>query len=91
MAALGMPLAAAGVAQAHEHAGEGQGSLVYAPISVNNCGNTVNTVGFLNPAFGNTCVNQGDSEDGVQTGDAAGPSVSDLALPDLPTSVPAGQ
>ncbi|WP_420718228.1 chaplin family protein, partial [Streptomyces sp. H34-S4] len=21
------------------------------------CGNTVNVVGFLNPAFGNTCIN----------------------------------
>ncbi|MFE0583462.1 MULTISPECIES: chaplin [unclassified Streptomyces] len=26
-------------------------------IPVNVCGNTVNLVGLLNPAFGNTCVN----------------------------------
>ncbi|MGW7178946.1 chaplin family protein, partial [Streptomyces xanthophaeus] len=24
---------------------------------VNVCGNTVNVIGLLNPAFGNTCVN----------------------------------
>ncbi|MFJ8081251.1 chaplin [Streptomyces sp. NPDC096205] len=28
---------------------------VHVPINV--CGNTVNLVGLLNPAFGNTCVN----------------------------------
>ncbi|WP_328329371.1 MULTISPECIES: chaplin [unclassified Streptomyces] len=26
-------------------------------VPVNLCGNTVNVVGLLNPAFGNTCVN----------------------------------
>ncbi|MEV5954971.1 chaplin [Streptomyces sp. NPDC051987] len=30
---------------------------VHVPVSV--CGNTVNVVGLLNPAAGNTCVNQG--------------------------------
>ncbi|MCZ9344055.1 chaplin, partial [Streptomyces sp. TRM76130] len=25
---------------------------------VNVCGNTVNVIGLLNPAFGNTCVNK---------------------------------
>ncbi|MFJ8163063.1 chaplin [Streptomyces sp. NPDC096136] len=35
------------------------GNLVQVPvhIPVNVCGNTVNVVGLLNPAFGNTCVN----------------------------------
>ncbi|QNE74036.1 DUF320 domain-containing protein [Streptomyces finlayi] len=28
---------------------------VHVPINV--CGNTVNVIGLLNPAFGNTCVN----------------------------------
>ena len=28
-------------------------------IPVNVCGNTVNVVGLLNPAFGNACVNDG--------------------------------
>ncbi|MGW3814638.1 chaplin ChpG [Streptomyces sp. NPDC005046] len=28
---------------------------VHAPVNV--CGNTVNVIGLLNPAFGNTCFN----------------------------------
>jgi ChpA-C len=81
VAALGVPLAAAGVAQAHE----GQGSLVYAPVTtqVNNCGNTVNVVGLLNPAFGNTCAIQDGETNVVETGATQGPAVADvpLALP----------
>lgn len=36
------------------------GNLVQVPVHVpiNVCGNTVNPVGLLNPAFGNTCINQ---------------------------------
>ncbi|MDG5804784.1 chaplin [Streptomyces ossamyceticus] len=39
------------------------GNVIQVPIHVpiNICGNTVNIVGLLNPAFGNTCVND-DSE-----------------------------
>ncbi|MEU4168545.1 chaplin [Streptomyces sp. NPDC026665] len=35
------------------------GNVLQVPvhIPVNVCGNTVNVVGLLNPAFGNTCVN----------------------------------
>ncbi|MGW0879386.1 chaplin [Streptomyces sp. NPDC002671] len=35
------------------------GNVVQVPvhIPVNVCGNTVNLVGLLNPAFGNTCAN----------------------------------
>ncbi|EDY42903.1 chaplin [Streptomyces sp. SPB074] len=35
------------------------GNLVQVPvhIPVNACGNMVNVIGLLNPAFGNTCVN----------------------------------
>ncbi|MCX4811162.1 MULTISPECIES: chaplin ChpG [Streptomyces] len=35
------------------------GNVVQVPvhIPVNVCGNTVNVIGLLNPAFGNTCVN----------------------------------
>ena len=35
------------------------GNLVQVPvhIPINACGNTVNVIGLLNPAFGNTCVN----------------------------------
>ncbi len=37
------------------------GNTVQLPVHVpvNACGNTVNVVGLLNPAAGNTCVNQG--------------------------------
>jgi hypothetical protein len=36
------------------------GNVVQIPIHipVNACGNTVSVIGLLNPAFGNTCVNQ---------------------------------
>ncbi|MEV6961269.1 chaplin [Streptomyces sp. NPDC051207] len=35
------------------------GNVVQVPIHipVNFCGNTINVIAFLNPAFGNTCVN----------------------------------
>ncbi|MEV8532824.1 chaplin [Streptomyces sp. NPDC051211] len=35
------------------------GNLVQVPvhIPINVCGNTISVVGLLNPAFGNTCVN----------------------------------
>ncbi|MFF1549128.1 chaplin [Streptomyces sp. NPDC058291] len=38
------------------------GNVVQVPIHipVNVCGNTVNVVGLLNPAFGNTCANVSD-------------------------------
>ncbi|MEV7404898.1 chaplin [Streptomyces sp. NPDC091267] len=37
------------------------GNVVQIPLSipVNACGNSVNVLGLLNPAFGNTCVNGG--------------------------------
>ncbi|AKN71587.1 chaplin [Streptomyces sp. PBH53] len=36
------------------------GNVVQIPVEVdaNVCGNTINVVGLLNPAAGNTCVNQ---------------------------------
>ena len=42
------------------------GNVIQAPVNipVNVCGNTVNViVGLLNPAFGNTCVNDGGHHD----------------------------
>ncbi|MFE7645625.1 chaplin [Streptomyces phaeoluteigriseus] len=35
------------------------GNVIQVPIHipVNVCGNTVNVIGLLNPAFGNTCIN----------------------------------
>ncbi|WBB60301.1 chaplin [Streptomyces sp. WMMC500] len=64
----GLVLAGAGVAAADAGAqgaalqspGVLSGNVVQAPIHVpvNVCGNTVNIIGLLNPAFGNTCVNK---------------------------------
>ncbi|OQD55399.1 hypothetical protein BM536_012460 [Streptomyces phaeoluteigriseus] len=42
------------------------GNVVQVPIHVpiNICGNTVNIVGLLNPAFGNTCANVSNHDKG---------------------------
>ncbi|MGW7578355.1 chaplin [Streptomyces sp. NPDC054765] len=48
---------AAGVAQ--NSPGVLSGNLIQDPVDVpvNVCGNTVNIIALLNPAFGNTCLN----------------------------------
>ncbi|MFC8920157.1 chaplin [Streptomyces sp. NPDC047821] len=63
----GLVLAGAGMAVADAGAqgaavgspGVISGNVVQVPIHipVNACGNTVNIIGLLNPAFGNVCVN----------------------------------
>ncbi|MFJ8661686.1 chaplin ChpH [Streptomyces sp. NPDC093795] len=63
----GLVLAGAGMAVADSGAqgaaiaspGIISGNVVQVPVHVpvNVCGNTVNVIGLLNPAFGNTCVN----------------------------------
>ncbi|MET7383425.1 chaplin ChpH [Streptomyces sp. NPDC005526] len=63
----GLVLAGAGLAVADSGAqgaavgspGVLSGNVVQVPVHVpvNVCGNTVNVIGLLNPAFGNTCVN----------------------------------
>jgi hypothetical protein len=68
-AAAGLVAAAAGMATASSTAqGEASnspgflsGNLVQVPVHVpvNVCGNTVNVIGALNPAFGNRCANEG--------------------------------
>ncbi|MER6181429.1 chaplin [Streptomyces sp. NPDC001652] len=61
--ALGMAAPAfadAGAEAAAVHSpGVLSGNVVQVPIHipVNVCGNTVNVIALLNPAFGNTCVN----------------------------------
>ncbi|MFF0422789.1 chaplin [Streptomyces sp. NPDC004520] len=58
--ATGVAAADAGAeAAAVKSPGVLSGNVVQAPIHipVNVCGNTVNVIGLLNPAFGNTCVN----------------------------------
>ncbi|GAA2980765.1 chaplin [Streptomyces fulvorobeus] len=63
----GLVLAGAGMATADAGAqgvaanspGVLSGNVTQVPvhIPVNLCGNTINVIGLLNPAFGNTCVN----------------------------------
>ena len=65
--AAGLALTGAGVASADAGAagvaanspGFLSGNLVQVPvhIPINICGDTVDVIGLLNPAFGNTCVN----------------------------------
>ncbi|MBQ1106081.1 chaplin [Streptomyces anulatus] len=45
--------------------GVGSGNVVQVPVHVpvNLCGNTINVIGLLNPAFGNTCVNADGGHD----------------------------
>ncbi|MEW2390926.1 chaplin [Streptomyces venezuelae] len=60
MGAAGMASADAGAQGAALNSpGVISGNAIQAPIHipVNACGNTVNVIGLLNPAFGNTCVN----------------------------------
>lgn len=60
LAGAGMAMADSGAHGAAVHSpGVLSGNLVQVPVHVpvNVCGNTVNVIGLLNPAFGNTCVN----------------------------------
>jgi hypothetical protein len=69
VAAAGLVLGSAGLANASATAegvaagspGVLSGNLIQVPvhIPVNVCGNTVNVIGLLNPAFGNSCANVG--------------------------------
>ena len=67
--ALGMAAPAfadAGAEAAAVHSpGVLSGNVVQVPvhIPVNVCGNTVNVIALLNPAFGNTCANDSDGHD----------------------------
>ncbi|KIX76911.1 chaplin [Streptomyces sp. JL4002] len=50
------------------------GNLLQVPVHVpvNVCGNSVNVVGLLNPAFGNTCINASGGDEQVQHTDGYG-------------------
>ncbi|MEV0491756.1 chaplin [Streptomyces atratus] len=65
---------------AADSSGVGSGNAVQVPVHVpvNICGNTVNVVGLLNPAFGNGCENtdSGQNGDGTRGASAEG-STSD--------------
>lgn len=66
-ATSGLVLAGAGLAMADSNAGGAavgspgvlSGNVIQVPVHVpvNVCGNTINVIGLLNPAFGNTCIN----------------------------------
>jgi hypothetical protein len=61
LAGAGMAVADAGAQGAAVHSpGVLSGNVVQVPVHVpvNVCGNTINAIGLLNPAFGNTCVNE---------------------------------
>ncbi|MER6343098.1 chaplin [Streptomyces sp. NPDC001595] len=68
-AGLAMADAGAGAAAVHSP-GVLSGNLVQVPVHVpvNLCGNTVDVIGLLNPAFGNTCVNQSSHHNGGDDG-----------------------
>ncbi|MFJ6984111.1 MULTISPECIES: chaplin [unclassified Streptomyces] len=58
--ATGIAAADSGAAGVAEHSpGVLSGNAIQVPvhIPVNVCGNTVDVIGLLNPAFGNVCVN----------------------------------
>ncbi|WP_158762028.1 chaplin, partial [Streptomyces sp. NRRL S-146] len=54
---------------------------VHAPVNV--CGNTVNVVGLLNPAAGNSCANQDDGRGG-RPGRSGGGAVAESGGKDSP-------
>ncbi|MCG3042326.1 chaplin [Streptomyces fenghuangensis] len=56
----GAASASSGAQGAAAHSpGVGSGNVIQVPVHVpvNVCGNTVNVIGLLNPAFGNACAN----------------------------------
>ncbi|MEU5593653.1 MULTISPECIES: chaplin ChpH [unclassified Streptomyces] len=61
LAGAGLAVADSGAQGAAVHSpGVVSGNVVQVPVHVpvNVCGNTVNVIGLLNPAFGNTCINK---------------------------------
>ncbi|MDI5967604.1 chaplin ChpH [Streptomyces sp. SL13] len=60
LAGAGLAVADAGAqGAAVQSPGVLSGNVIQVPVHVpvNVCGNTINVIGLLNPAFGNTCVN----------------------------------
>ncbi|MFD7440035.1 chaplin [Streptomyces sp. NPDC059909] len=61
MGGAGMAVADSGaIGTAQDSPGVGSGNVVQVPVHVpvNVCGNTVNVIALLNPAFGNACSNE---------------------------------
>ncbi|MBH5134041.1 chaplin [Streptomyces sp. G3] len=66
LSGTGMAMADAGAAGAAVGSpGVLSGNVVQVPVHVpvNVCGNTINVIGLLNPAFGNSCENGDDEGD----------------------------
>ncbi|MFF5974109.1 chaplin [Streptomyces sp. NPDC012769] len=60
LSGAGMAVADSGAEAVAAHSpGVGSGNVVQVPVHVpiNLCGNTVNVIGLINPAFGNQCAN----------------------------------
>ncbi|MET8951445.1 chaplin ChpH [Streptomyces sp. NPDC001222] len=60
LASAGLAAADAGAQGAAVHSpGVVSGNVIQVPVHVpvNVCGNTISVIGLLNPAFGNTCIN----------------------------------
>lgn len=67
----GLALADAGAeGSAIDSPGVASGNVIQIPVNVpvNVCGNTVDVIALLNPAFGNTCTNKGEMNKPGQTG-----------------------
>lgn len=71
MAGAGLAAADAGAEAVAAHSpGVASGNVVQVPVHVpiNLCGNTVNVIGLINPAFGNQCANVDGHDHGGEGG-----------------------
>ncbi|MER7913325.1 MULTISPECIES: chaplin [unclassified Streptomyces] len=74
LSGAGLAVADSGAEAVAAHSpGVASGNVLQVPVHVpvNLCGNTVNVIGLLNPAFGNTCINA-DGEDREDDGGYGG-------------------
>ncbi|MFD4989148.1 chaplin [Streptomyces sp. NPDC058374] len=70
--------------------GVASGNAVQAPVHVpvNLCGNTVNVIALLNPAFGNACANTGDGGAQAEAAATDSPGVASGNAVQAPVHVP---
>ncbi|MFF4171232.1 chaplin [Streptomyces sp. NPDC001744] len=75
LSGAGLAVADSGAEAVAAHSpGVVSGNVLQVPvhIPVNLCGNTVNVIGVLNPAFGNTCINADLDDDHDEDGGYGG-------------------
>ncbi|MEW1900492.1 chaplin [Streptomyces sp. NPDC086147] len=75
LSGAGLAVADSGAEAVAAHSpGVASGNVLQVPVHVpvNLCGNTVNVIGLLNPAFGNTCINADADEDREDDGGYGG-------------------